>query len=479
MDRSVVRALRAIVGDAGLITDPTGCLPYESDALAIIHQKPACVVLPATTDEAARAMTVLHEADVPIVPRGAGTGLAGGATPVPDGVVMSVARMTGILEINKQDRFARVEAGVVNENISRACKSHGLFYAPDPSSQKACTIGGNVGTNAGGPHCLRYGCTTRHILGLVIVTPEGEILDLSQPVTDPDDLDLVGLFTGCEGMFGLATEVTVRLLPLPEVTETILAVFTNLDDACDTVSSIIAARLDPSALEILDALTIEAVEASVYAAGYPRSAQAVLLVESEGSETEVATTIEAVESILATHHCLEVWRARDDRERKRLWAGRKGAFGAMGRIAPDLYVADVVVPRTRLREMVSIATDICHGLDLRIANVFHAGDGNLHPNICFDRRDEDEMRRVLEAGEKIMDACLAMGGSISGEHGIGLEKRAGMVRQFQAADLEVMERVRAALDPKRLLNPGKLLPSRSCMEIGDGFAAATGEGPSS
>jgi glycolate oxidase subunit GlcD len=469
----VYSALRAVLGAAGLITEPTDCLPYECDALTIISGRPDMIVLPANTEEAARAMTLLHAARVPVVPRGAGTGLAGGATPVNGGAVLSVARMKQVFEVNSADRYARLGAGVVNAHISQACEHHGLFYAPDPSSQRACTIGGNVGTNAGGPHGLRYGSTTRHILGLVIVTPTGEVLDLSEPRPDPADLDLVGLFTGSEGMFGIATEVTVGLLPMPAVTETLLAIFDSLDDACDTVSAIIAAHLEPAALEILDALTIEAVEDSVFAAGYPRSAQAVLLVEAEGSEAEVSATMSAITTILAGRGCIEERRARDEADRARLWAGRKGAFGAMGRIAPDLYVADVVVPRTRLREMVGRATEICQRHSLRMASVFHAGDGNLHPNICFDRRDKDELGRVLAAGTEIMDACLAMGGSLSGEHGIGLEKQALMASQFQAADLEVMERVRAALDTERLLNPGKLLPNRSCLEIGDGPRQAT------
>ena len=476
VDRSLLRALYEVVGEAGLISDFAGCLPYECDALAIISQRPELVVLPSDTEEAARAMAILHAAHIPVVPRGAGTGLAGGATPRADAAVLSVARMKQVFEINAADRCARLGAGVVNAHITEACNHHRLFYAPDPSSQRACTIGGNVGTNAGGPHGLRYGSTTRHILGLVVVAPNGEIIDLSHPQPDPTDLDLVGLFTGSEGMFGVATEVTVSLLPQPAVTETLLAIFSSLDHACDTVSAIIAAHLEPAALEILDALTIRAVEDSVYAAGYPRAAQAVLLVEAEGSELEVDTTMSAISSLLTEHRCIETRRARDESERTRLWAGRKGAFGAMGRIAPDLFVADVVVPRTRLREMVRRATDICQELGLRMANVFHAGDGNLHPNICFDRRDAEELGRVLQAGEQIMAACLAMGGSLSGEHGIGLEKQANMANQFEAADLSVMERVRGALDPERLLNPGKLLPNRSCLELGDGWLPPTTAG---
>ena len=464
MDARLLSDLRKIVGDAGLIADRVGRMPYESDGLAMVRQDPALVVLPRTTDECARAMKLLHEHGLPIVPRGAGTGLAGGATPVEGGVVVGTARMRDILQIEPVDRYARVQAGVVNIELTRAASKHGLFYAPDPSSQRACTIGGNVGTNSGGPHCFRYGTTTRHIIGLVVVTPEGEVLDLSAPDVDPDGLDLVGFFVGSEGMLGIATEITIRLTPEPQVTETLLAIFGELDDSCDTVSDIIAARLEPSALEILDKLTIQAVEASVFAAGYPTDAEAVLLIEVEGSEIEVSTTVEAIETILKERNVLELRRARDAKERGRLWAGRKGAFGAMGRIAPDLYVADVVVPRTKLREIVRFATDTCRERNLKISNVFHAGDGNLHPNISFDRRDKEEVERVLEAGDLIMQACVDVGGSLTGEHGVGLEKQKQMEMLFTPTDLETMLTARRALDPDTRMNPGKMIPIRACME---------------
>jgi glycolate oxidase subunit GlcD len=366
--------------------------------------------------------------------------------------------------MNVEARWARVQAGVVNADLSRSCASHGLFYAPDPSSQKACTIGGNVAENSGGPHCFRYGNTTQHVLGLTIVTATGEVLDLSAPREDPAGYDLVGLFVGCEGMFGIATEITVRLLPLPPVTETILAIFTDLDLACECVSAMIAARLEPSAIEIIDKLTIEAVEASVLRAGYPTQAEAVLLVEAEGSEAEVASTMRAVSAILASGGAIETRSARSADERARLWAGRKGAYGAMGRLAPDLYVSDAVVPRRKLRELVRATTEICRSRGLKIANVFHAGDGNLHPNIAYDRRNPDELRRVLEAGDEILKVCLAAGGSLSGEHGIGLEKLAGMEWLFTPNDLATMCRVREAWDPERRMNPGKLLPVRACLE---------------
>ncbi len=463
--KRLVQALRSIVGRDGVIDEPARLLPYESDGLALFQALPALVLLPRNTLEASRCMHLLHDEGLPIVPRGAGTGLAGGATPVEGGVVLSTARMREVLEVNLEDRYARVQAGVVNLDLSELCRDHGLMYAPDPSSQMACTIGGNVANNSGGPHCFKYGATTRHVLGLVVVTADGEILDLSEPVVDPLGYDLVGLFVGSEGTFGVATEITVGLVPTPAVVEVLLALFRDLDGACDSVSDIIAARLEPSALEILDRLTIQAVEASVFAAGYPREADAVLLVEVEGTEVEVEGTSADVRSILERHRPIEIRRARDPDARKRLWAGRKGAFGAMGRVAPDLYVADAVVPRTRLRELVARAVEICQARGLRLANVFHAGDGNLHPNICYDRRDADEVRRVLEAGHLILQTCVAAGGALSGEHGIGLEKLAQMELFFSPEDLRAMCRVRDAWDPRRRMNPGKLVPMRACMEL--------------
>jgi glycolate oxidase subunit GlcD len=464
MDPTVVRALHAVLGDAGLVADESRRTPYECDGLAFARQRPELVLLPASTEETAACMRILFEAGVPVVPRGAGTGLTGGATPVAGGVVLGLARMRRVLEVNTRDRFARVEAGLVNLDLSRACAEHDLMYAPDPSSQTVCTIGGNVANNSGGPHCFKYGNTTRHILGLVIVTAEGRVLDLSEPEVDPAGYDLVGLFVGSEGMFGVATEVTVQLLRQPELTETVLAVFPALDDACQAVSEIIAERWQPSALEILDNLTIQAVEASVFAAGYPPEADAVLLIEIEGSPPECEATFAGIEAILRRHQVLEVRHAKSELERKKLWAGRKGAYGAMGRLAPDLYVSDVVVPRTKLRELVRRSTEIAREYGLKLTNVFHAGDGNLHPNISYDRRDADELRRVLEASEEIMRVVVAAGGTLSGEHGIGLEKRDQMGLYFEPADLEAMFAVRAAWDAEGRMNPGKMLPVRACSE---------------
>jgi glycolate oxidase subunit GlcD len=470
MDARVIERLRGAVGDAGLIRDPALILPYESDGLALLHAKPDLVVLPRDTAQAARAMRILHQAGIPVVSRGAGTGLSGGATPVAGGAVLGTSRMRDVLEVDPVDRFARVQAGVVNIDLTLAAAQHGLLYAPDPSSQQACTIGGNVGENSGGPHCFKYGATVRSVLGLVIVTETGEVLDLSAPEVDPQGYDLIGLFVGSEGLLGLATEVTVRLERAPERTETLLAVFRDLDAACDTVSDLIAARLEPSAIEILDQLTIAAVEASVFAAGYPTEARAVLLIDVDGAAAEVAATAREITETMQRRGAIELRRARTAEERKQLWAGRKGAFGAMGRIAPDLYVADVVVPRTRLREVVVRTTEIAREMGVRLATVFHAGDGNLHPNMCYDRRDPDQVRRVVEAGHQIMELCIAVGGALTGEHGVGLEKLDMMERLFSPQDLDAMCRVRDAWDPSRRLNPGKTLPVRACRETRQGLA---------
>ncbi|MBK7876797.1 MAG: FAD-binding protein [Planctomycetes bacterium] len=464
MDTRFVDALRAVVGPAGLVTEAARRKPYESDGLAYLKRMPELVVLPRDTRQCAAVMKLCAERSIPVVARGAGTGLSGGATPVERGVVIGLARMRDVLEVNVEERYARVQAGVVNADLSLAVAPHGLFYAPDPSSQKACTLGGNVAENSGGPHCFRHGATTRHVEGLVIVTAQGDVLDLARPRVDPDGFDLVGLFVGSEGLFGLATEVTLKLTPIPPVTETLLAIYTSLEAACQAVSRIIAEGLEPSALEILDKLTIEAVEASVLAAGYPKDAEAVLLVEVEGSEAEVAATTRALEPILRSFGAFELRRARDAQERMRLWAGRKGAFGAMGRIAPDLYVIDAVVPRTKLAALVQATTEICRARRLKLANVFHAGDGNLHPNISYDRRDADELARVVDAGHEILKVCIAHGGSLTGEHGVGLEKLDAMEWLFSHDDLAAMCRVKEAWDPERRMNPGKLIPVRACME---------------
>lgn len=461
---ALVEHLRLLLGTDGVLADPTRRFPYESDGLAMVSEVPELVLLPRSTDEAAAAFRALHSAGVPIVARGAGTGLTGGATPVKGGVVVATTRMRQVLELDLEERWARVQAGVVNVDLSAACEHGQLMYAPDPSSQMACTIGGNVANNSGGPHCFKYGSTTRHVEGLVLVQHDGEVLDLSHAPRDPEGFDLLGLLIGSEGTFGLVTEVIVTLVPAPKRVRVLLGVFDHLDSACDAVSDMIARHVSASAIEILDRLTIEAVEASVFAAGYPTEAEAVMLVEVEGSELEVEAASASVEELFQRHGCLELSIADDAKERKRLWAGRKGAFGAMGRVAPDLYVADAVVPRTRLRELVRRTTEICRKYDLKLANVFHAGDGNLHPNICYDRRDAEEVKRVLLAGHEILKVCAENGGSLTGEHGVGLEKQAELELVFAPDDLAAMCAARDVLDPDRRMNPGKLVPERACLE---------------
>lgn len=464
MTEAWIDELRNIVGPRNVITG-SDSLAWESDGFSLVRGQGRAIVLPLDTNEIVRVMQLLAQEGVPVVPRGAGTGLTGGASPVQGGVTIGTSRMKRIFCIDPIERTAHVQAGVVNSDLSLAAKPHGLFYAPDPSSQAACTLGGNVANNSGGPHCFMHGATTRHVRGLKLVDAQGEILDLLASPADPAGLDLVGLINGSEGMFGVVTEINFHLEVIPEEIQTIIAVFSSLDAACDCVSEAIAAHIEASAIEILDKLTITAVEDSVYAAGYPRDAEAVLLVEAEGGALEVQETIDLVLQLAKKHKALETRRASDGAERARLWAGRKGAFGAMGRVAPDLYVADVVAPRTRLREIVHLAVEIAEERNLRLGNVFHAGDGNLHPNIAYDRRDEDEVRRVLEAGRLIMEACIERGGSLTGEHGVGLEKMVHMCDLFNDDDLNVMHRVRDAIDPKRRMNPTKVLPLRACREV--------------
>jgi glycolate oxidase subunit GlcD len=461
----LVAALRAIVGDAHCLSRPEELIPYECDGLTLHRALPVAVVLPRDTDEVARVVRACRRFGVPFVPRGAGTGLSGGAVAMEGGVVVECSRLDRILAIDVENRFAVVEPGLVNAALSKAVAPHGLFYAPDPSSQAACTIGGNLGENSGGPHTLKYGTTTNHVLALQMVLPDGEVVRLGSATGWGDALDLVGAVVGAEGTLGIVTEATVRLSPTPEAVETLLAIFPDVVSACRAVGSIIRSGLVPAALEIVDRRTIAAVEASVYAAGLPRDAGAVLLVELDGPRPAVDRQVERIRALAASESASRVEVARNAAERDRFWRARKGAFGAMGRLAPDLYVHDAVVPRAKLPEILERVCAIADRHRLRLSNVFHAGDGNLHPNISFDRRDPDELERVLAAGREILEACVAVGGSISGEHGIGAEKREYMKLVYTDADLEAMCRLRAAFDPDQVCNPGKVFPTtRFCSE---------------
>ncbi len=461
----VVARLRELPGVDEVLAAGSETFVYESDGLTLVRGTPLAVALPSTTRGVQEVVRICNEFGLPFVPRGAGTGLSGGATPVDGCVVIECARMNRVLSVDAVNHTATVQPGLVNAHLSEAVAGLGLHFAPDPSSQSACTIGGNIAENSGGPHTLKYGTTSPHVLSLEVVLPDATLVELGRRDGHAFGYDLRGLFVGSEGTLGIVTAATVRLVRDPESVCTMLASFSSLVAACDAVSSIIAAGIVPSALELLDDRTIEAVEASVFAAGYPRDARAVLLVELDGTDAAVQAERARVQTICQSHAALEVRVARDEPERAALWRGRKGAFGAMGRLAPDLYVHDAVVPRTRLPEVVESITRAAEQRGLRLANVFHAGDGNLHPNLSFDRRDADELERVREMGAEILRICIEAGGVLSGEHGIGLEKRDYMHLLFSDADLDPMRWVHEAFDPEDACNPGKVIPQpRACTE---------------
>jgi glycolate oxidase subunit GlcD len=464
MDR-LLAELRKVVGREGCLARAEELFAYECDGLTLHTAQPAAVVFPRSREEVQAVVRACRAHGKPFVARGAGTGLSGGAIALEGGVVVECSRLNRILALDPVDRFAVVEPGVVNQELSRAAAPFGLFYAPDPSSQLVCTIGGNVAENSGGPHTLKYGTTTNHVLGLELVLPDGELVELGSETGFAPGYDLVGAVVGSEGTLGIVTRATLRLLPIPERVETLLAIFPDVVSACRSVGGIIGSGLVPSAMEIVDQRTIRAVEASVYAAGLPTDAGAVLLVELDGPAAALPPQIERVRAIALSEGARGVEVARDAEERQRFWRARKGAFGAMGRLAPDLYVHDAVVPRARLPEVLAAVCAIGDRHGLRLSNVFHAGDGNLHPNISFDRRDPGELERVLAAGAEILEACVEAGGVISGEHGIGTEKRDFMGLVFSPADLDAMRRLRAAFDPDGVCNPGKIFPTtRFCAE---------------
>jgi glycolate oxidase subunit GlcD len=450
--------LIAAVGPDWVISDPDRLLVYEADAQTAHTRVPLAVVLPSDTEEVSQVARALHEHGVPMVPRGAGTGLSGGALATEGGVVVGSSRMNRILEVDPGNRRALVQCGVLNTALSAAAAPFGLHYAPDPSSQTACTIGGNVAENSGGPHCLKYGVTSRYITGLRVVLADGETIWLGGQGREAPSFDLVGLFVGSEGCFGFATEVEVALVPLPEATRTLLAIFETLEDAGRAVTAIIASGLLPAALEIVDRNTIRAVEASIFAAGYPTDAGAALVVEFDGVDSGLDLEAEETVRCCEAAGAREVRRAKSEGERLALWKGRKKAFGAMGRLAPDLLVQDATVPRTRLPEVLARISEIGERYGLQVANVFHAGDGNLHPNLVFDRRDPEETRRVGDASKEIMLACVEAGGTITGEHGVGADKRKYMSLVFSPEELEVLRGVKRVFDPAGLCNPGKVVP---------------------
>jgi glycolate oxidase subunit GlcD len=459
---NLIDNLSAIVGREHVLSKPDELLVYECDGLPHHKYRPRAVVFPASTEETSEIMRELARANVPFTPRGAGTGLSGGALALNSGVVIEMARMRKILRIDVENLLAVVQPGVVNLQVSRAVAPHGLYYVPDPSSQPSCTIGGNIAESAGGIHCLKYGTTTDHVLGCRVVLAGGEVVDIGQGVPG---YDLLGTFIGSEGTFGIATEATLRLAQTPPAVRTLLAEFLEVNDASHAVSAIIAAGVMPAALEMMDREIIRAVEKSVFAAGLPPDAGAALLIELDGIEAGLDDEAEKVKSICMEYGARTCRYARDEAERKKLWAARKGAFGAIGRISPDSMIQDAVVPRSRLPQVLGAAYDIASRYQLRIANVFHAGDGNLHPLICFDSRFPDDVRRVKEAGRELMQVCVAAGGTITGEHGVGFDKRELLPLVFSEADMDAMLRVRAAFDPLGLCNPGKIVPMlRGCGE---------------
>jgi glycolate oxidase len=457
--------LRAELDPAQVIDDRQELRTYECDGLAQYKVIPALVALPHSADEVAAVVRACAEAGVPFVARGSGTGLSGGALPHADGVLIVTAQMRHIVEVAPADERAVVQPGVINLDVTRAASPHGYHYAPDPSSQQICSIGGNVAENSGGAHCLKYGFTTNHVTGLEIVTPAGDLVRLGGRAPDPPGYDLVGAFVGSEGTLGIATEVTVRLVRLPEAVHTLLAGFASTDEAGAAVSAIIGAGVVPAAVEMMDALAIEAAEAAVHC-GYPDGAGAVLIVELDGSAAEVDAQFDDVERLCREAGAFEIRVAADDAERALFWKGRKSAFAAVGRISPDYIVQDGVIPRTALPEVLRSIADLSRRTGVRVANVFHAGDGNLHPLVLFDDAVEGQSERAEEVSGAILDLCIEHGGSITGEHGVGMDKVRHMPRMFSADDLDTMQLVRCAFDPAGLANPGKVFPTpRLCGEV--------------
>src|SRR5262252_8906661 len=459
----VEELLRLLPGEQVLWRDYDLML-YEYDG-SIDKHRPLAVVFPLSSQQVSDVVRTCNRLGVPYTARGAGTGLSGGAIPARGGVLISLARMTRILEIDVENMCAIVEPGVVNLRLGQATAAYGLTYVPDPSSQKACTIGGNVGENSGGPHTLRYGVTTNHTLGLEVVLPNGDIVQLGGSALDTPGYDLVGLLVGSEGTLGIVTRIWTRQIPVGETVKTILAVFGSMEDASSAVAGMIARRIVPAAIEMMDNLTIRAIE-SRSKAGYPVDAEGVVLIEVDGLREQVEAEAAAVTEVCRENGALNVRLAKDEAERAALWAGRKGAFAAIGRLTPDYYTVDGVVPRTKLPATLARIQEISRESGFRIANVFHAGDGNLHPLLLWDSDEPGAEEKVIDAGAEIMRVCAAAGGSLSGEHGIGLEKKDLMPLIFTQQDVDLMRRIKDAADPAGLCNPGKLFPTAGrCLEL--------------
>ena len=463
MDKTFLARLETIVGVDGVVRDHGELLTYETDGLVKLRAKPGVAVLPTSADQVRRVVRLCHEHGVPFVARGQGTGLSGGAMPHPDGVLIVTARMNRILDIDIPNRTITVEPGVMNLDVSKAVASDGCYYAPDPSSQVICSIGGNVAENSGGAHCLKYGFTVHHVLGVEAVLPDGETIRIGGPALDPPGLDLLGVLVGSEGTLAVVTEVTLNLLRKPAAVRTLLAAFDSTEAAGGAVSGIIGAGIIPAAVEMMDRLTAEAAEAAVRP-GFP-AAEAILIVELDGAEADVTALFGRVEEVCAGAGAAEIRVARTDDERARFWRGRKAAFAAMGRVSPSYYVQDGVIPRTRLSEVLGRIRGLSERSGLRIGNVFHAGDGNLHPLVCYDERIPGQADLAQEVASEILTYCLDAGGSITGEHGVGADKAEHLPKMFDENDLDTMQLVRCAFDPGYICNPGKVFPTpRLCGE---------------
>ena len=464
--QKILPSLQKLLPEEAILSEQEDLRPYECDGLSAYRQTPLLVVLPESIEQVQAIMKLCHQHEVPVIARGAGTGLSGGALPVNDGVLLSLAKFKKILNINPLARTATVQPGVRNLAISDAVKTHGLYYAPDPSSQIACTIGGNVAENSGGVHCLKYGLTVHNILKLEIITIDGELLTIGSEALDSPGYDLLALMTGSEGMLGVIVEVTVKLLPIPEQAKVLMASFDDVFKAGNAVANIISAGIIPAGLEMMDKLSLQAAEEFVHA-GYPLDAEAILLCELDGTNEEVSVHIGQVRDILNDSGAVEVRTARDEQERLTFWKGRKAAFPAVGRLSPDYYCMDGTIPRKRLPEVLQAIASMSEEYGLQVANVFHAGDGNLHPLILYDANKPGELERTEEFGGKILEFCVKVGGTITGEHGVGMEKINQMCVQFDALELTQFHAIKAAFDPEGLLNPGKAVPTlHRCAEFG-------------
>ena len=463
---AIVAAMRAIVSGESVIDDAASLKPYELDGLTAYRQVPLVVVLPETVEQVRDVLAWCHAHNVKVVPRGAGTSLSGGALPLEDGVLLGMARFNRILDVNLEERTAVVQPGVTNLAITKAVEASGFYYAPDPSSQIACTIGGNVAENSGGVHCLKYGLTTNNVLGVELVTMEGEIIRLGGRAIEPAGLDLLGLVVGSEGLLGVVTEITVRLLPKPEAAKALLIGFPSVESAGQCVADVIGAGIIPAGMEMMDRPAVRAAEEFVNA-GYPLDVEALLIVELDGPAAECEETRRAVEAIAGECGAVSVRASQNEEERQSFWAGRKAAFPAAGRISPDYYCMDGTIPRRRLPEVLARMKQLSELYGLGVINVFHAGDGNLHPLILYDANLPGQLERAEEFGADILKLCVEVGGVLTGEHGVGVEKRDLMPTMFSPADLEQQQRIKCAFDPLMLLNPGKVFPAlHRCAELG-------------